>query len=78
LLANKLMPASTLQTYPNRRLARACGIVTVRHWPERPQGAILITIEDETGNVKAIIWPKYLSSSARKSLGASLLGAPSV
>ncbi|SMG39652.1 error-prone DNA polymerase [Paraburkholderia susongensis] len=74
LLANKLMPASTLQTYRNGRLARACGIVTVRQRPETAKGVIFITIEDETGNVNVIIWPKVLEQQRKEVLGASLLG----
>ncbi|MFL9987330.1 error-prone DNA polymerase [Paraburkholderia sediminicola] len=74
LLANKLMPASTLQSYRNGRLARACGIVTVRQRPETAKGVIFITIEDETGNVNVIIWPKVLERQRKEVLGASLLG----
>jgi error-prone DNA polymerase len=74
LLTNRLMPASTLQTYRNGRLARACGIVTVRQRPETAKGVIFITIEDETGNVNVIIWPKVLEQQRKEVLGASLLG----
>jgi error-prone DNA polymerase len=74
LLANRLMPASTLQTYRNGRLARGCGIVTVRQRPDTAKGVIFITIEDETGNVNVIIWPKVLERQRKEVLGASLLG----
>ncbi|MCX4177359.1 MULTISPECIES: error-prone DNA polymerase [Paraburkholderia] len=74
LLVNKLMPASTLQTYRNGRLARGCGIVTVRQRPETAKGVIFITIEDETGNVNVIVWPKVLEKQRKEVLGASLLG----
>lgn len=74
LLANKLMPASTLQTYRNGQLARGCGIVTVRQRPETAKGVIFITIEDETGNVNVIVWPKVLEKQRKEVLGASLLG----
>ncbi|MEX3816592.1 error-prone DNA polymerase [Paraburkholderia sp. BR13439] len=74
LLANKLMPASTLQTYRNGQLARACGIVTVRQRPETAKGVIFMTIEDETGNVNVVIWPKVLEQQRKEVLGASLLG----
>lgn len=74
LLENRLMPASTLQTYQNGRLARGCGIVTVRQRPETAKGVIFMTIEDETGNVNVIIWPKVLEQQRKEVLGASLLG----
>jgi len=74
LLENRLMPASTLRTYRNGRLARGCGIVTVRQRPETAKGVIFITLEDETGNVNVIIWPKVLERQRKEVLGASLLG----
>jgi error-prone DNA polymerase len=74
LLENRLMPASILHTYRNGRLARGCGIVTVRQRPETAKGVIFITLEDETGNVNVIIWPKVLERQRKEVLGASLLG----
>jgi error-prone DNA polymerase len=74
LLENRLMPASTLHTYRNGRLARGCGIVTVRQRPETAKGVIFITLEDEIGNVNVIIWPKVLERQRKEVLGASLLG----
>lgn len=74
LKASRLMPASTLHTYRNGRLARACGIVTVRQRPDTAKGVIFLTIEDETGNVNVIIWPKVLERQRREVLGSSLLG----
>jgi error-prone DNA polymerase len=73
LLANRLMPASTLNTYRNGRLARGCGIVTVRQRPDTAKGVVFLTIEDETGNVNVIIWPKLLEKQRKEVLGASLL-----
>ncbi|QCP48318.1 error-prone DNA polymerase [Trinickia violacea] len=74
LQAMRLMPAATLNTYRNGRLARGCGIVTVRQRPETAKGVIFLTIEDETGNVNVIVWPKVLERFRREVLGASLLG----
>jgi error-prone DNA polymerase len=74
LLKQRLMPAATLRTYPNGRLARGCGLVTVRQRPGTAKGVIFITIEDETGNVNVIIWPSLLEKQRREVLGASLLG----
>lgn len=55
LMANKLMPASTLRTYRDGRLARGCGIVTVRQRSDTARGVMFVTLEDETGNVNVII-----------------------
>jgi error-prone DNA polymerase len=69
----RLMPAAVLQHYPNGRLARACGIVTVRQRPDTAKGVIFVTIEDETGNVNVIVWPKMLERQRKEALGATLL-----
>jgi error-prone DNA polymerase len=73
LLEQRLMPASTLRNYRNGRLARGCGIVTVRQRPGTAKGVLFVTIEDETGNVNVIIWPSLLERQRREALGASLL-----
>lgn len=73
LQANRLMPASTLRGYPDGRLARACGIVTVRQRPGTAKGVIFVTLEDETGNVNVIVWPSLLERQRKEVLGASLL-----
>ncbi|SAL77933.1 DNA polymerase III subunit alpha [Caballeronia telluris] len=74
LLEQRLMPASTLMTYRNGRLARGCGLVTVRQRPGTAKGVMFVTIEDETGNVNVIIWPSLLEKQRREALGAALLG----
>jgi error-prone DNA polymerase len=73
LLEHRLMPAATLNTYRNGRLARGCGIVTVRQQPGTAKGVIFVTIEDETGNVNVIVWPKLVEAQRKELLGASLL-----
>ncbi|MGF6444092.1 error-prone DNA polymerase [Paraburkholderia youngii] len=73
LLANRLMPAATLRTYRDGRLARACGLVTVRQRPGTAKGVVFVTLEDETGNVNVIIWPGLLEKQRKEALGATLL-----
>ncbi|GAB7525617.1 error-prone DNA polymerase [Paraburkholderia sp. 2C] len=73
LLEHRLIPAATLNTYRNGRLARGCGIVTVRQQPGTAKGVIFVTIEDETGNVNVIVWPKLVEAQRKELLGASLL-----
>jgi len=67
-------PAEILKTYPDRRLARACGIVTVRQRPGTAKGAVFVTLEDETGQVNVIVWPGLVESQRRELVGAPLLG----
>ena len=74
LLEHRFMPASTLNTYTNGMLARACGMVTVRQRPGTAKGVLFITLEDETGNVNVIIWPSLVERQRREVLSAPLLG----
>jgi error-prone DNA polymerase len=53
----RLQSAEVLHTYPDRRLARACGIVTMRQQPQTAKGTIFLSLEDETGSVNVIVWP---------------------
>jgi error-prone DNA polymerase len=73
LLEQRLLPASTLMTFPNGRLARGCGLVTVRQRPGTAKGVMFVTLEDETGNVNVIIWPSMLEKYRREALSAALL-----
>jgi error-prone DNA polymerase len=74
LLANRLMPAATLRTYRDGRLARDCGLVTVRQRPGTANGVLFLTLEDETGNVNVIVWQSVFEKQRKEALGASLLG----
>jgi error-prone DNA polymerase len=67
LLRNKLSAmrfasAAQLHDYPSGRLARACGIVTVRQRPGTSKGTIFVTLEDETGVVNVIVWPRVVET----------------
>ncbi|MGB3288939.1 MAG: error-prone DNA polymerase [Burkholderiaceae bacterium] len=56
LRARRFVPAAELAAdYPDRRLARACGIVTGRQRPQTAKGTVFVTLEDETGNVNVIV-----------------------
>ena len=68
------MPAAVVQHYPNGRLARGCGIVTVRQRPDTAKGVIFITIEDETGIANLVVWSSLFERQRRIVLSASMLG----
>jgi len=68
----KLMTAAQLRDLPNGRLARACGIVTMRQQPQTAKGVIFVTLEDETGQVNVIVW-KSLKERQRPALLRSRL-----
>ena len=58
--------------YPSGRLARASGLVTHRQRPETGwRASVFVTLEDETGAVNVIVWPRVAgqcraTSSARR------------
>ena len=62
--------ADELAALAHGRLARACGIVTMRQQPETAHGTVFVTLEDETGTVQVIVWPRL-----KVRLGAPLLQA---
>ncbi len=69
----KVQTAKVLHTYPGGRLARASGLVTHRQRPETAKGTVFVTLEDETGAVNVIVWPKVFESQRRALLAARLL-----
>jgi len=69
----KVEPAARLRTYPNGRLARASGLVTHRQRPETAKGTVFVTLEDETGAVNVIVWPRIAETQRKPLLGAQLL-----
>ncbi|MEN9451658.1 MAG: polymerase, partial [Pseudomonadota bacterium] len=73
LAEQRLMSAQVLHTYPNGRLAKACGIVTVRQQPDTSAGVVFVTLEDETGTVNVIIWKQIRERQRSVLLQARLM-----
>jgi error-prone DNA polymerase len=69
----KVEPAARLRGFPNGRLARASGLVTHRQRPETAKGTVFVTLEDETGTVNVIVWPRVAEQQRKPLLGATLL-----
>jgi len=74
LAARNFQPAAVLNGYPDKRVARACGIVTVRQRPQTSKGVIFVTLEDETGPVNVVVRPELIERQRRELLGSTLLG----
>ncbi|MCG2582943.1 error-prone DNA polymerase [Massilia sp. TS11] len=74
LQAKRFLRAADLMDFQDGQLARAAGIVTVRQRPGTAKGVLFMTLEDESGNVNVIIWPKLVEKQRREVLSASLLG----
>ena len=69
----RIETAAKLRTFPNGRLARASGLVTHRQRPETAKGTVFVTLEDETGVINVIVWPKIADAQRKPLLGATLL-----
>lgn len=50
--------AAQLARHPDGRLARVCGLVTMRQRPQTANGVIFVSLEDETGIVNVIVRPQ--------------------
>ncbi|WP_435575123.1 error-prone DNA polymerase [Burkholderia plantarii] len=73
LRARRLSSAEELSVHRNKRLARACGIVTARQMPGTAKGTLFVTLEDETGSVNVIVRRELIERQRREILDARLL-----
>ncbi len=65
--------AATLQSLPDGRLARACGLITLRQRPGTAKGVMFVSLEDETGCVNVVVWPALVEAQRDVWLRARLL-----
>ncbi|MFT0850055.1 error-prone DNA polymerase [Achromobacter sp. F4_2707] len=71
----QFVPADTLLAdWPDRRLARACGLVTTRQRPGTAKGVVFVTLEDESGHINVIVRPDLAEKQHAELVGAQLLG----
>lgn len=73
-----LLSARQLDGIKSGRRAKACGIVTGRQKPQTAKGTLFVTLEDETGHVQVIVWPKIYEEHRSTILGARLLAVEGV
>ncbi|MFC5473626.1 error-prone DNA polymerase [Paraherbaspirillum soli] len=74
LAKRRFLPAEVLNTFVTGQCARGCGIVTVRQRPETAKGTMFVTLEDETGPLNVIVWPRLVERQRQELLGSTLLG----
>jgi error-prone DNA polymerase len=72
LARQRLSTAAQLHDAPHGKLARACGLVTMRQQPGSAKGVVFVTLEDETGTVNVIVW-KSIKEKQRQTLLQSRL-----
>ena len=73
LAAFKVQPAAVLALCRHGQLVRASGLVTHRQRPETAKGVVFVTLEDDTGAVNVIVWPKVATEQRQPLLAATLL-----
>ncbi|MGK7294409.1 MAG: error-prone DNA polymerase [Candidatus Wenzhouxiangella sp. M2_3B_020] len=77
LLRRRLGPgvltARGLRDVADGRAVQAAGLVTHRQRPGTASGVIFLSLEDETGIVNVIVWPKLAERWRAEVLGAGLL-----
>ena len=74
LTAGRFITAAELRAAPDKKLARAAGIVTHRQRPGTASGIVFVTMEDETGPINVILRPELVEKQRRETLAARLLG----
>jgi error-prone DNA polymerase len=55
------------------RYVRVAGLVLVRQQPGTAKGVIFITLEDETGVINVVVWPKIFAKNRRTVMTAQFL-----
>jgi error-prone DNA polymerase len=73
LLRQRLSSAAQLHDLPSGKLARACGLVTMRQQPGSAKGVVFVTLEDETGTVNVIVWKSVKEKHRQALLRSKLL-----
>ncbi|WP_397473325.1 error-prone DNA polymerase [Pusillimonas sp.] len=70
--------AQQLARHADGRLARACGLVTMRQRPQTAKGVIFVSLEDETGIVNVIVRPQVAERQRAPLLQSRLMGVHGV
>jgi len=65
--------AAACRTLGDGASAAAAGLVICRQRPGSASGVIFLTLEDETGHVNVVVWPRLAERQRRVLLGARLM-----
>lgn len=69
----KTLPCDHLPLTQDRTHVRVAGLVITRQRPGTASGVIFLTLEDETGIVNVIVWPKVYERFRRAVIAGRLL-----
>jgi error-prone DNA polymerase len=73
LARQRFSTAAQLHDFPSGKLARACGLVTMRQQPGSAKGVVFVTLEDESGTVNVIVWKSVKEKQREPLLRSKLL-----
>lgn len=68
-----IVTARDLESIPDGKRVRIAGLVQVRQRPGTASGVIFATLQDESGDSNAIIWPTVFDKYRRETLGSKLM-----
>ena len=71
-LGPNVLPASDIDNLPEVQKVLVAGWPVARQHPRGMEGTVFVTIEDETGDVQLIVWPRVFARYKRE-LGNSVL-----
>jgi error-prone DNA polymerase len=74
LSTHRFLRASELADCPDRRLVRACGLVTTRQRPQTAKGTVFVTLEDETGQINVIVHAGLAQQQSAELIQPRLMG----
>ena len=67
------LTASAIDRVPDGRRIAVAGVVLVRQRPGSAKGVVFLTLEDETGVVNVVVWPKVFDQFRPIVMGARML-----
>ncbi len=70
--------AREVTALPHDTPTRACGLVTMRQRPQTANGTMFLTLEDETGTVNVVLWPRVWERQRAVVLGTGLIAVDGV
>ncbi len=73
LTAYGAVPASAVQGRAAQTKVTVAGLVLVRQRPGSAKGVIFVTLEDETGVVNVVVWPKVFETFRRLVLASRIM-----
>jgi error-prone DNA polymerase len=74
----RALTARELHALPHGSRARACGLITMRQRPMTASGTVFLTLEDETGCVNVVVWPRLFEKQRAAIISAQLLAIDGV